>query len=351
MGFELRREVVGLLPRNGVLTDKECRLILELADNCGEKTREGWPGVDWLAVAADIPNPRRVGEFFASIARKWFELRVELGKDKHGKPYYSKPGKRTTYRIPTREDLLASCPDKVPPLPGPYPAKAPPTGGPKVPATEGPKVPPTPGARSPQQRDPFPQGFPQEDPQEPPSPPAGYADPDDIVEGEIVEEGEGDASQLQNQINTLIAEAQTLRPTWKTKTADLRTHITAALPMLDNNLDAVGALVRATAGDPNTAHPSRLTASGSPHLQNARQALLFAHMDSADAANDPEPGTHPYEPGPHDRCTVCQMPEANVNRHGRRRSTTTQPRTSARNLPANFIPDTRAPGRNYAERL
>lgn len=162
MGFELRREVVDLLPRGGVLTDKECRLILELADNCHEQTRKGWPGVEWLADKCDIPNPKRVGEFFASIARKWTELRVELGKDKHGKPYYAKPGQRTVYRIPTRDELIECLgADKVPPTPGLSPRKVPPTPGPKVPATEGPKVPPTPGARSPQQRDPSPQVFPQ----------------------------------------------------------------------------------------------------------------------------------------------------------------------------------------------
>jgi hypothetical protein len=161
VGFELRREVRDLLPRGGTLTDKECRLILELADNCHEQTRQGWPGAEWLADKCDIPKAKRVGEFFASIAKKWVELRVEIGKDSRGKPFYSTPLKRVTYRIPTRTELLATCPDKVPPLPGPSPCKLPPTPGPKVPVTEGPKVPPTPGASSPQRGDPSPQGFPQ----------------------------------------------------------------------------------------------------------------------------------------------------------------------------------------------
>lgn len=146
MGYALRREVRDLLPRGGVLTDKESRLILELADSCGEETREGWPGAGWLAEKADIPNPKRVGEFFASIARKWVELRVPLGVDKHGQPYYSKPGQRTKYRFPAATKLGSST-DKVPPM-----------AGPKVPVTEGPTVPPTPGARSPQQGDPSTQG-------------------------------------------------------------------------------------------------------------------------------------------------------------------------------------------------
>ena len=164
MGYELRREIRDLLPRGGVLTDKECRLILELADNANDQTRRAWPGVDWLAEVCDIPNPKRVGEFLTSIARKWVELRVELGKDRHGKPYFAKSGHRTVYRFPTRTELVAMLgEDQVPPTPGLDARKVPGKEGPQVPAKEGPQVPPTEGAQAPAKGGPFssdsPQGF------------------------------------------------------------------------------------------------------------------------------------------------------------------------------------------------
>lgn len=164
MGFKLRREVRDLLPK-GLLTDKEARLILELADNCDDDTREGWPGVEWLADKADIPNSKRVGEFFASIAKKWVELRVPLGViksgPKSGQSFYSHAGERTTYRFPSRSDLEARSPLKVPAKRGP--SKVPPTAGPKVPAEGGPKGPPNAEKRSPQRRDPSPHITPQRD--------------------------------------------------------------------------------------------------------------------------------------------------------------------------------------------
>jgi hypothetical protein len=150
MGYELRREIRDLLPRGGVLTDKECRLILELADNANEQTRRAWPGIDWLAEVCDIPNPKRVGEFLTSIARKWFELRVEIGKDKNGKPYFAKSGKKSVYRLPTRAELVDRLgADQVPPTPGLDACKDPAKEGPQVPAKGGPQHPPTEGAQHP----------------------------------------------------------------------------------------------------------------------------------------------------------------------------------------------------------
>lgn len=136
MGYPLRREVRDLLPK-GVLTDKEARLILEVADACDDDTRTGWPGVEWLADKCDIPNPKRVGEFFANIAKKWVELRVPLGHSADGRPYYSYPGENTRFRFPPRATLITLRNKKVP-------AK----GGPKVPATGGPNP-----ERSPQRGD------------------------------------------------------------------------------------------------------------------------------------------------------------------------------------------------------
>jgi hypothetical protein len=162
VGFELRREIRDLLPRGGTLTDKECRLILELADNANDQTRRAWPGVEWLASVCDIPNPKRVGEFLTSIARKWVELRVELGKDRHGKPYFAKSGHRTVYRFPTRTELVEMLgEDQVPPTPGLDARKDTAERGPEVPAKEGAEVPPTPGAQVPALGGPFSSGSPQ----------------------------------------------------------------------------------------------------------------------------------------------------------------------------------------------
>ncbi|MGX6604858.1 hypothetical protein ACWKSP_22420 [Micromonosporaceae bacterium Da 78-11] len=150
MGFELRREIRDLMPRGSVLTDKECRLILELADNANDETRRAWPGIEWLADACDIPNPKRVGEFLTSIARKWVELRVEIGKDRHGKPYFAKSGHQTVYRLPTRLELMALLgPGQVPPTPGLDARKDPAKGGAEVPAKGGAEVPAKGGAEVP----------------------------------------------------------------------------------------------------------------------------------------------------------------------------------------------------------
>jgi hypothetical protein len=316
VGFELRREVRDLLPRGGILTDKECRLILELADNCHEKTRMGWPGVEWLAAKCDIPNPKRTGEFFASIGRKWFELRVPLGKSKSGKLYYSKPGKRTTYRIPTRAELLATCPEMVPAMPGPSEIMVPPSGGPMVPATAGPVVPPTPEEWSPQQGDPFPHGFPQKDPQRTPSPPPTPSSSLAVVEAEIVEEEVGLTSSLEDQIHKLIDEAVALKPNWGTKRTEIRQQINALLGSFES-LEAASVIVRETAKDPTSAHPSRITASGNPALVAANLALTVSHLDASTSGGRVlHPDAHRFEPSdrnPRD-CLRCPFPKPN-DRH------------------------------------
>jgi hypothetical protein len=149
MGYKLRREVRDLLPA-GLLTPSERLLLLEIADACNDGDRKGWPGVEWLADKCDVPTTKRVGEYLAAIARKWFELRVELGKDRHGKPFYAAPGKRTTYRVPTRTELVARHgAEKVPEIQG--------LDACKVPENQGAKVPKFQEGRSPKFGDPSPQ--------------------------------------------------------------------------------------------------------------------------------------------------------------------------------------------------
>lgn len=315
MGYELRREIRDLLPRGGVLTDKECRLILELADNANEETRRAWPGIEWLAEVCDIPNPKRVGEFLTSIARKWFELRVELGKDKNGKPYFAKSGKKSVYRLPTRAELVDRLgAAQVPPTPGLYPRKVPAKGGPQVPAMGGAEVPPTEGAQHPPTGGPFSSRLSSVLSSKIPSPPPAPSGVLEVVEGEIVEEGEDSTSSPEDQVQKLIDEAVGLRPNWSA--ADLRTQITAALGLLGESFEAVAELVRRTARDPDSARPSRITASGNPHLRAASTAMLIAR---ADASPEPafvvplHPQAHRFEAKPDhsSECQHCPFPEPN----------------------------------------
>jgi hypothetical protein len=182
MGFNLRREVRDLLPSGGILTDKEARLLLELADYCNDATRHGKPGSEWLAKAADISDPNRVGEYFASIAAKWVEFRVPLGKTKDGREYYSYPGKRTAFRFPSREEMKAAParkvpkkrptkkvpedrgPNMVPEVRGASAGMVPESPGAKVPEVRGANGPGTSGEWSRSFGDPSPQVFPQEEP-------------------------------------------------------------------------------------------------------------------------------------------------------------------------------------------
>jgi hypothetical protein len=149
MGYKLRREIRDLLPA-GLLTPSERLLVLEIADTCHDEKRTGWPGVEWLVAKCDIPTAKRAGEHLAAIGRKWFEIRVELGKDRHGKPFYAIPGKRMTYRMPTRPELVARHgEDKVPEIQG--------LDARKDPGNQGAKVPEIQAGTSPDFGDPSPQ--------------------------------------------------------------------------------------------------------------------------------------------------------------------------------------------------
>jgi hypothetical protein len=211
MGYILRREIRDLIPPS-LLTAKERCLVLELADNCGEETREGWPGAEWLAEKADISEPKRVGEHFASVAKKWVELRVPLGVAESGRPYYSHPRKRTRYRFPSVTDLREIFVRMVPQNPGPN--MVPENQGPSeilVPENPGSKVPGFPGSKVPENPevttewsrvfgDPSPQST---SPQEKPSslssaPPDTDASPD-ATEDREKDEAASDSSKTQNQ--------------------------------------------------------------------------------------------------------------------------------------------------------
>lgn len=153
MGFKLRREVRDLIWA-GALTASERLLLLELADNANDETREAFPGMDWIVAKCDLPSKKRVGGYLASIAAKWFEIRVEIGKDKNGNPLYAMPKIRTKYRFPTRLELVARHgTEKVPENQGLDACKAPENPGPKVPGNRG-----TEASKAPENQGPFSSG-------------------------------------------------------------------------------------------------------------------------------------------------------------------------------------------------
>lgn len=98
MGYKLRREVRDRIPP-GLLTPAERLLILEIADQCNDQTRECWPGAALISTLTDLA-PRSIQETLRRIGEKWIELRVVLGKSDKGTPIYAYPGRRTIYRFP-----------------------------------------------------------------------------------------------------------------------------------------------------------------------------------------------------------------------------------------------------------
>ncbi|MEU4558409.1 hypothetical protein AB0F72_08465 [Actinoplanes sp. NPDC023936] len=137
----------------------------------------------------------------------------------------------------------------------------------------------------------------------------------EVVDAEIVEEAE-DATSPTDQLQNLIDEARKIRPNWSA--TDLRAQIAAALRSLDENFEAVTTLVLNTAADPDTAKPSRITASGNPHLRNVNTALM---VQRADAMPDTGP-VKPLHPNAHafvpkgdgsKACgwNNCELPEPN----------------------------------------
>lgn len=162
MGFKLRREVRDLLPP-GLLTARERCLVLEIADSCDDEKRVGYPGVEWLAEKADLPESK-VGEMVAKVGKKWLELRVPLGVGKDNRPYYSRPKRRTTYRFPPKPELEAIFTQKAPESGAPCEG-VPQNGVPKAPESGVPKAPQNGGGRSPETGGPSPYRSPHGSPQ------------------------------------------------------------------------------------------------------------------------------------------------------------------------------------------
>lgn len=98
MGVRLIVEVLDHAPAE--LTSAERLVLVVLAENANDTTREGWPGMETLTRRTGL-SADGVRKAFQRLAVRKLEVRVPLGKDKRGRPVYSAPGKRTTYRIPS----------------------------------------------------------------------------------------------------------------------------------------------------------------------------------------------------------------------------------------------------------
>lgn len=102
MGVRLVVEVLDHAP--ACLTPGDRLLLIVLAENANDDTREGWPG--WELIARRMRwteqkdgGKNAVSTALANLARRGVECRVPIGQtDK--RPVFAAHGHRTTYRIP-----------------------------------------------------------------------------------------------------------------------------------------------------------------------------------------------------------------------------------------------------------
>lgn len=98
MGYELYREVKRYAPAD--LDTGELALLLILADDADEDSRECSPGIDelcaWMRMSSD-----GISKILQRLAKKGIEVRIIVDKDKIGRPVYARKGLCTTYLIPS----------------------------------------------------------------------------------------------------------------------------------------------------------------------------------------------------------------------------------------------------------
>jgi hypothetical protein len=306
VGYKLRREVRDALPPD-VLTAAERLLVLELADTCGDDTREGWPGAAKLAELTDL-SERSIQEALNRIGKKWVELRVPLGKSDTGRVYYSYAGRRTTFRFPilTRREGATD--------PGSYGATDPGSSEPEDATDRGGRCDGS-VEKVRQIRGPSPQRTPQKSTPQPPPTPSSDLAPVEVVDAEIVEEGEGSDSFLEAQVQKLIDEAVTAKPNWRSKRADIRAQFDALLMTFGGSFDLAAQVVRETALAGDTGWPSRITLAQNPAMRKATAAYQIATLDALgdDLPGPPaHPNAHEFDPDTSGlSCKVCQRLKPN----------------------------------------
>lgn len=153
MGLNLILDVLDHAPED--LTSAELVVLLVLAENGRDSTREAFPGMDVLTRRSRL-SPDGVRKALQRLAKRGLEVRVAIGEDRLGRPVYSFPGRQTTYRLPAFErrdagtakggtDVPPNGGTLVPPKPknGGTPVR---NGGTAVPPNGGTPVPPFPSS-------------------------------------------------------------------------------------------------------------------------------------------------------------------------------------------------------------
>jgi len=97
MGYHLFREVKRHAPVD--LDTGELALLLILADEANDETRECFPGMDELCTYMRM-SAVGVRKILQRLAQHGIDVRAPIGKDGSGRVIYAQKGARTTYRIP-----------------------------------------------------------------------------------------------------------------------------------------------------------------------------------------------------------------------------------------------------------
>lgn len=97
MAISLIVEVLDYAPLD--LTQAELVVLVVLAEQAREDTRECWPGMDLICHRSRLKEDS-VRRVFQRLAARGLEVRVPVGKSKGGQPVYAHHGARTLYRIP-----------------------------------------------------------------------------------------------------------------------------------------------------------------------------------------------------------------------------------------------------------
>lgn len=171
MGYPLFREVKQHAPAD--LDTGELALLLILADEANDETRECFPGMDELCAHMRM-TADGIGRILQRLAKHGIDVRVPVGKDKTGRLLYAVKGVRTTYRLPRFAPPMAGpqsahkpdarttvrpkdpqCPDASPAMNAQCPDQGPPISHlwpDASPSMAGPQSGPSP--QSPQEEDP-----------------------------------------------------------------------------------------------------------------------------------------------------------------------------------------------------
>jgi hypothetical protein len=119
VGVKLVVEVLDHAP--DAMTTVDRLLLVIIAENANDGTREGWPGWELLARRMRWNSQKDGGKnavstALAGMAKRGVDVRVSIAHGKDGRPVYAATGRRTVYRIPLlqRVAAVATLPAKDP---------------------------------------------------------------------------------------------------------------------------------------------------------------------------------------------------------------------------------------------